>query len=176
MAESGNERKENSHSFKTVLTSGITVDVYCADITKIRCDVIVNSANERLWHAGGLSQIIENAAGPSLQKESDDYVSRKGELRESEVAVTGSGRLPCKAIIHAVGPTWSGEKHRDRCKESLYKTFLNSLLCADQRLQAKSVAVPPISHGRCRIERNYKCISIYVYMFKRFYFPAAIGL
>ncbi len=42
-----------------------------------------------------------------IQKESDAYIKEKGKVKTGGAAMTNGGRLPCKKVIHAVGPIWS---------------------------------------------------------------------
>ena len=46
---------------------------------------------------------IVKSGGNQIQIESDEFVAKNGPVKTGEVAVTGSGSLPCKMIIHAVG-------------------------------------------------------------------------
>lgn len=122
----------------------VKLSVLKGDITDQRVDVIVNAANDRLAHGAGVAGAIVTKGGSSIQKESDNFIKLHGSLRDGEVAVTGPGRLPCKKIIHAVGPMWNiGEKKSKRllkmaCQESLV-TAGNS--------NFKSIAFPAISSG-----------------------------
>jgi O-acetyl-ADP-ribose deacetylase (regulator of RNase III) len=72
-------------------------------------DAIVNAANGRLAHAGGVAGIIACAAGPALQEESDRLVRTQGPFSTGEAVVTTAGKLPFKGVIHAVGPRF-GER------------------------------------------------------------------
>jgi len=67
-------------------------------------DAVVNAANGRLAHGGGVAGILSRAAGPALQEESDRVVRERGALPTGSAAITGAGRLPFKAVVHAVGP------------------------------------------------------------------------
>lgn len=67
-------------------------------------DAVVNAANGRLAHGGGVAGILSRAAGPALQEESDRIVRERGPLPTGSAAITGAGRLPFKAVVHAVGP------------------------------------------------------------------------
>lgn len=69
-------------------------------------DAIVNAANGHLAHGGGLAGAIVRAGGRSIQQESDDLISRMGELPPGSAVHTFAGSLPFKYIIHAVGPVW----------------------------------------------------------------------
>jgi O-acetyl-ADP-ribose deacetylase (regulator of RNase III) len=112
------------------------------DITKEDVDVIVNAANSSLQHGGGLAGIISRKGGSIIQKESNKWVHDHGLVTHSEPAYTSSGNLPCRYIIHAVGPVWgSGDED-----SKLAKAIIGSLRTADL-LKVKSIAIPAISTG-----------------------------
>jgi O-acetyl-ADP-ribose deacetylase (regulator of RNase III) len=67
-------------------------------------DAVVNAANGRLAHGGGVAGILSRAAGPALQEESDRIVAARGPLPTGSAVTTGAGRLPFKGVVHAVGP------------------------------------------------------------------------
>ena len=69
-------------------------------------DAIVNAANGRLAHGGGVAGIISRAAGPALQEESDSIVRHRGPVPTGSAVVTTAGKLPFKGVIHAVGPRY----------------------------------------------------------------------
>jgi O-acetyl-ADP-ribose deacetylase (regulator of RNase III) len=105
-------------------------------------DAIVNAANCHLAHGGGVAGVIARAAGPALQAESDDLVSRMGALATGTAAVTTAGNLPFKGVIHAVGP---------RCGEGdeetkLFNALIAAWACARERGWT-SVSFPAVSSG-----------------------------
>jgi O-acetyl-ADP-ribose deacetylase (regulator of RNase III) len=112
------------------------------DITVERADAIVNAANSRLMHGGGVAGAIVRRGGYEIQEESDAWVRAHGEVTRDHPAVTGAGRLPCKAVIHAVGPVW-GEGEEE---EKLRAAVLGALGAAAER-GFTSVAIPAISSG-----------------------------
>jgi O-acetyl-ADP-ribose deacetylase (regulator of RNase III) len=67
-------------------------------------DAVVNAANGRLAHGGGVAGILSRAAGPSLQAASDRIVRDRGTLPTGSAVVTGAGRLPFRGVVHAIGP------------------------------------------------------------------------
>ena len=127
--------------------SGIRVSVYKTDITKLPVDAIVNVANEHLSHGGGVAYAIAKAAGFSLESEGEDYIQRNGPLKVTEVVVTTAGSLPCKKVLHAVGPRWSDYKDKTLCQQHLADTVYNCLHKANS-MQIASLAVPSISSGK----------------------------
>jgi O-acetyl-ADP-ribose deacetylase (regulator of RNase III) len=112
------------------------------DLTAEPVDAIVNAANRYLQHGGGLAGAIVRSGGGSIQVESDAWVRQYGLVTHAEPAYTRAGRLPCKYIIHAVGPVW-GEGDEDR---KLAEAVTGALRLAD-RLELSSLALPAISTG-----------------------------
>lgn len=124
--------------------SGQRIEVVHGNLTREDSDAIVNAANSYLVHGGGVAGAIARAGGPSVQDESDAWVEAHGEVPTGEVAVTGPGRLPCKYIIHAVGPIWRGGHLGEETQ--LADAMRNSLEKAHE-LSLVSLSVPAISSG-----------------------------
>jgi O-acetyl-ADP-ribose deacetylase len=122
--------------------SGIILNVCQGDITLVRCDAIVSAANEHLMHGGGVAATIVRGGGPTIQQESHDWVAAHGPISHECPAFTTGGQLPCKFIIHAVGPRW-GEGNEDH---KLATTISSSLHLA-QKLSLSSICFPAISTG-----------------------------
>ncbi|XP_077991348.1 uncharacterized protein LOC144445610 [Glandiceps talaboti] len=124
---------------------GITVDICCGDMTRESVDVVVNSANEVLEHGGGLAGALVRVAGHGLQRESHQIVkSRQLKLAPSEVVHTGAYNLPCKYVLHAIGVAW---KDNSPSQDILRKTVHNSLMYAENKLKASSIALPAVNTG-----------------------------
>jgi len=119
------------------------IKVCIGDITNFRGDVIVNAANGALQHIGGVALAISQKGGPRIQQDSDNYVRTNGEVQEGNaILFNNAGKLPCRALIHAVGPRWEGGgKHEDHL---LRKACFQSLECARKY---QSIAIPAISAG-----------------------------
>lgn len=114
------------------------------DLTQEVVEAIVNAANTALAHGGGVAGAIVRAGGYVIQEESSRWVREHGAVQTGQVAVTAAGKLPCKYVIHAVGPVWQGGDHNE--DELLRQTVWHSLLKADE-LQLTSISIPAISSG-----------------------------
>lgn len=112
------------------------------DLTKEHVAAIVNAANQHLAHGGGLAAAIIRAGGNDIQSESDVWVRDHGLVTHSQPAITGAGRLPCRFVIHAVGPVW-GSGNEDA---KLTSAISGTLHLASERGLA-SLAIPAISTG-----------------------------
>lgn len=121
----------------------VTLELRQGDITAMETDAIVNAANERLAHGGGVAGAISRRGGPEIQRESDAWVRHHGHVPTGSAAVTTGGRLPAKYVIHAVGPVYDGTS---RSAELLASAVRSSLALADEKA-LKSVALPAISTG-----------------------------
>ncbi|XP_075437319.1 uncharacterized protein LOC142475239 [Ascaphus truei] len=128
----------------------VTISVGVGDITTARVDVIVNAANSELQHKGGLARAISQAAGPSLQKNSNDLIASSGPIGPGEIAITGPGDIPINRIIHVVGPRYDRE-FEPICAEQLQNgiwntlTYLSDQACVDEGIT--TVAFPLVSTG-----------------------------
>jgi O-acetyl-ADP-ribose deacetylase (regulator of RNase III) len=125
-----------------VFPGGGALALMQGDLTTFHLDAIVNAANAQLQHGGGLAAAISRRGGPAIQRESDEWVRRHGLVRHDRPAVTGGGNLPCRFVIHAVGPVW-GEGDEDR---KLTEAVRSSLETADE-MGLTSLGLPAISTG-----------------------------
>lgn len=113
------------------------------DITELDTDAIVNAANERLAHGGGVAGVISRRGGPTIQRESDAWVRQHGRVVTGSAAITSGGNLKARHVIHAVGPVFD---RTSRSAEHLASSVRSALQMADDH-GLKSIALPAISTG-----------------------------
>jgi O-acetyl-ADP-ribose deacetylase len=132
------------------------------DITERNVDAIVNAANSYLKHGGGVATAIVRKGGRIIQEESDKIITSRGLVPVGSAVITTAGNLPCKAVIHAVGPRL-GEGDEDY---KLRKAVRSSLLLASEK-GFKSISMPAISSGIFGFPKD-RCAKILVEESKTF--------
>ena len=110
------------------------------DITKIHCDAIVNPTNTELIPGGGTDEAIHAAAGPKLA----EACAKLPGCELGQAVITPAFDLPCKYVIHTVGPVWKDGTHGE--KALLESCYTKSLQLA-KKYKCKTVAFPLISSG-----------------------------
>lgn len=134
------EKKLSSHQMIQIIQGDITTEVV---------DAIVNAANERLQHGGGVAWAIAQKGGAVIQRESDAWIRQHGPVSHARPAWTSGGNLPAKYVIHAVGPIWDHPSSEEQARETDNKlafAVTGSLVVADE-LECSSIAMPAISTG-----------------------------
>ena len=117
------------------------------DITKVKADVIVNTANPKPTYGSGTDSAIYKAAG-----EEQLLAERKkiGVIKRGDIAVTPAFKLKAKYIIHTVAPAWDGGDNGEfEALKSCYSKSLNKAL----ELGCGSIAFPLIATGVYRFPK-----------------------
>ena len=143
------QTRSNKILFQTSFQPGqnalcVQLSLVRGDILKEVVDVIVNPANSKLDHIGGLAKAIADAGGSQIQKECTRYVKENGEVNAGKAICSSPGLLPFKKLIHSVGPRWMGGQNNESFQ--LFSAVNNSL-CAANRENLQSIALPAIGTG-----------------------------
>jgi O-acetyl-ADP-ribose deacetylase (regulator of RNase III) len=148
----------NTYQFQ----SGQKLSLIHGDLTLQKVDAIVNAANPRLRHGGGVAAMILRKGGRVINEESQAWLREHGPVSHQEPAYTSGGNLDCSYIIHAVGPIWGRGNEDDKLADAIS----GSLELAD-RLDLTSIAFSAISTGIFGFPRKraarvfYRTISAY---------------
>ncbi len=119
-----------------------TIELLLGDITQQNTDAIVNAANKRLSVGSGVDGAIHKHGGPKILE--DTRSRHPMGCPPGDAVVSDSGELPCRILIHAVGPIWhKGSSHE---AELLERAYLRSLEIASEH-ECDSIAFPAISCG-----------------------------
>lgn len=135
----------------TLLQVKKNIYLWKGDITTLKCDAIVNAANSAMTGCyepchSCIDNCIHTFSGIQLRAECDSLMKKQGFLEPTGNAkITGAYNLPCKFVIHTVGPIIKNSVTKKDCEllQSCYRSCLN--LAKKNNLQ--SIAFCCISTG-----------------------------
>ncbi|HMM94941.1 O-acetyl-ADP-ribose deacetylase [Phycicoccus sp.] len=115
------------------------------DLTAQRVDAVVNAANSTLLGGGGVDGALHAAAGPALLEECRRLrrTTHPQGLAVGDAVATGAGGLPCRWVVHTVGPN----RHRGQTDPALLASCVTRSLAVARGLGARSVAFPAVGAG-----------------------------
>ena len=153
----------------------VTFKVYIGDLTEFKADVLVNPANDQLRHSGGLAAAIVKKGGKEIQDDCDQFMQNSlfgmedGDVHISQVV----GKLPCKAIVHAIGPRYQLQsKDHAYEKSRLSRAVINTLAKAKR---FSSIAFPAISSGIFKYPLN-ECALVHIEASMTYFTTAATSI
>ena len=121
----------------------INIQVVLGSALDYPADALVNAANERLEHGGGIAAEIANKGGSQVWEESKEWIKQNGLIKSGGVAVTTAGKMNFKCVIHAVGPkNENNSENRDMLVNTIYVGIKEAA-----SIGCKSIVFPGISCG-----------------------------
>ena len=113
------ERVEVDFEKETIIIDGrITIQIKFGSICAQTTDAVTNAANSKLSHGSGVAGRIREKGGDVIVQESTEWIEKYGQVKTGTCAWTNAGKLPCKYVIHAVGPIYS-KVRVDECNQQL---------------------------------------------------------
>ncbi len=122
-----------------------TIEAVLGDLTTERVDAIVNAANSSLLGGGGVDGAIHAAAGPALLRECRELRRTRlpRGLDVGDAVATGAGELPCRWVVHTVGPN----RHAGQTDPALLASCFARSLAVAREVGARTVGFPAVSAG-----------------------------
>ena len=149
------ELQEQLNEKGVVELPDLPMHIWQGDITRLKVDAIVNAANSQMlgcFHPlhRCIDNAIHSAAGVQLREECHQLMLQQGhEEPTGQAKITKAYNLPCKHVIHTVGPIIPNGLPTDFQKEQLASCYRNIMACADEN-GLESIAFCCISTGEFR--------------------------
>ena len=125
-----------------MLINKTRIETSLENITKAdSVDAIVNSSNSQLYGQHGVNGEIHNAAGKELRLACE----KLGGCKPGEAKITDAYALPCKYIIHTVGPIWQNGLQGE---EAVLKSCYTNVLKLAAACNVRNIGFPSISTGK----------------------------
>jgi O-acetyl-ADP-ribose deacetylase (regulator of RNase III) len=133
------------------------------DLTLQKVDAIVNAANARLRHGGGVAHLIRRRGGEEIDQECKAWLEDHGPVTHDHPAYTTGGDLDCRYVIHAVGPVWGRGNEDDKLKAAI----IASLQLAEE-LSLQSIGFAAISTGIFGFPKQ-RAAAVFYQVFKEYF-------
>ena len=139
----------------SIINSQFSILLWQGDITRLRVDAIVNAANAQMLSCFHplhrcIDNAIHSAAGVQLREECQRLMLQQGHLEPTgQAKITKAYNLPCKYVIHTVGPIIPTGIPNPLQKEQLASCYRSIMQLADEN-HLESVAFCCISTGEFR--------------------------
>jgi len=133
-----------------VLVGNTALTTMTGDITELEVTAIVNAANDRLIHGGGVALAIARAGGETIDIESREWIEANGRLVPGVAALTSAGAMPSEYVIHVAGPVYA----EGQANEELLAAAVIGALETATEIEASTLAMPAISAGIFRYPAN----------------------
>jgi O-acetyl-ADP-ribose deacetylase (regulator of RNase III) len=137
--------------------------VVVGNLLKEPVDAIVNAANGRLAHGGGVAAAIARAAGTRLVEDGNKLVRERGSVPTGDAVVTTAGNLPFKGVIHAVGPRMGEGEEEKKLVQAVESAFVRA-----HEQGWSSLSFPGISSGIFAVPLDI-CARAYITAVKKFF-------
>lgn len=133
----------------------VPMQIWQGDITRLKVDAIVNAANSQMlgcFHPlhKCIDNAIHSASGVQLREECHQLMLQQGhEEPTGQAKITKAYNLPCKYVIHTVGPIIPNGIPTEFQKEQLASCYRSIMACAEEN-RLESIAFCCISTGEFR--------------------------
>jgi O-acetyl-ADP-ribose deacetylase (regulator of RNase III) len=146
------KRPENGtkgqRQYNVTLQSGLKVSIFTGDILSTPAQIVVNPANEKLYHGKGVAGYLARKAGPTMIQESRAFIRQHGCLQLTACMHTSPGNIPppVRYVLHAVGPRNHFCQDKTEICRLLRLTYFHALKAAE-KLGGQSIVFPAMSCG-----------------------------